>query len=210
MDAAATRRHRLALGLLCATAVACALAASSLGAPRKVAPGPWCGGTLWHLMTLSDADRKLVDLKRTPYAISDIADQKPPAKIGLRRTTDFQRHVWRLAVVVDRYRIASNGEIVLILYSIPTAQYMNAYLENPNCLSSKSRDRTGMIAARREFTSHCGRATAAWQLLGASVDIGGVGYWNPSRVTRGALPNGAELRPVTNLKIVSGCGVASG
>jgi hypothetical protein len=27
------------------------------------------------------------------------------------------------------------------------------------------------------------------------------------KTTRGALPNGAELRPVTNLKVLTGCGV---
>jgi len=82
---------------------------------------------------------------------------------------------------------------------------MNAYLANPHCLTKRTRDRTGLIAARRSFTTHCPPATASWQLLGASVDLAGVGYWNPSTVTRGALPNGAELRPLTNFRIVSGC-----
>jgi hypothetical protein len=50
-------------------------------------------------------------------------------------------------------------------------------------------------------------ATPAWKLIGITVDIQGVGFWNPARTTRGALPNGAELRPVTGLTIVSGCGV---
>jgi hypothetical protein len=66
-----------------------------------------------------------------------------------------------------------------------------------------------MIAARREFTDHCPHATAQWQLLGASVDISGAGFWNSVRTTRGALPNGAELRPLTNLSLVTGCGVGS-
>ena len=36
--------------------------AAPLGGVR---PGPWCGGTLWHLMTLSDRDRKIL------YAVSE-------------------------------------------------------------------------------------------------------------------------------------------
>jgi hypothetical protein len=114
--------------------------------------------------------------------------------------------VWRLRTVIDRYRIASNGEIVLILYSIDSAQYMNAYLPNPNCLGPRARDRTGMIAARKQLTEHCPIVRPLWQLLGITVDLAGVGFWNPSRATRGALPNGAELRPLTNFKIVNGCG----
>jgi hypothetical protein len=122
----------------------------------------------------------------------------------------ISRQSWRLGVVIDRYRIASNGDIVLVLYSIPNDKYMNAYLPNPRCLSPQTRNRTEILAARRAFTDHCPHATAAWQLLGASVDLSGIGFWNPSHVTRGALPNGAELRPVTDFSIVSGCGVASG
>jgi hypothetical protein len=148
-----------------------------------------------------------VKLHGEPTTIAKIAALTPPGRIRKSRSTSFQRQVWRLHTIVDRYRIASNGEIVLVLFSIDSGRYMNAYLPNPHCLGERARDRTGMIAARRELTSHCPSVTAAWQLLGVTVDIGGVGFWNPSKVTRGALPNGAELRPLTNFKIVSGCGV---
>ena len=170
-------------------------------------PGPWCGGTLWRLMTLSDVDRAKVHLDRIPTTIANLAAQKPPRAITPRRSTGFQLVSWRMTAVVDRYRIASNGEIILVLYDIPSNMYMDAYLPNPHCLGKRARDRTGMIAARKSFTDHCPHATAQWQLLGATVDVSGVGFWNPVRTTRGALPNGAELRPLTNLSLVSGCGV---
>ncbi len=156
---------------------------------------------------MSDVDRKAVDFHGIPTSIGSIAALNPPPKIVPRRTSDFQRRVWRMQTVLDRYRIASNGEIVLVLFSIQTNQYMNAYLPNPNCLSRKARDRSGMLAARNEFRRHCAVPTTNWQLLGATVDLAGVGFWNPSHSTRGALPNGAELRPVTNFRLLSGCGV---
>jgi hypothetical protein len=158
-------------------------------------------------MTLSDPMRKTVDLHGNPTTIADIAKLDSPSRTLQTRSTQFQRHVWRMRTVIDRYRVASNGEIVLILFSIDSAQYMNAYLPNPHCLGRSARDRTGMISARRQLTARCAKVTPAWQLVGLTVDIGGVGFWNPHRTTRGALPNGAELRPVTNLKIVNGCGV---
>jgi hypothetical protein len=160
-------------------------------------------------MTLSDPASSHVRLDRIPTTLGDIAGQPSPRTIGPRRTTHFQLNSWRLRIVVDRYRIASNGELVLVLYDIPSAKYMDAYLPNPRCLGPNARDRTGMIAARREFTEHCPPPTTSWQLLGVTVDISGVGFWNAVRTTRGALPNGAELRPLTNLQIVSGCGVAA-
>lgn len=190
-------------GVLAVTATA------SAGNRAGSSPGTWCGGVRWRLMTLSDSDRRRVHLDRIPTTISNLAAQTPPKTIGMRRTTGFQLVSWRMQVVIDRYRIASNGEIVLILYDIPSGKYMDAYLPNPHCLGQRARDRTGMIAARTEFTDHCPRPTAQWQLLGASVDISGVGFWNPVTSTRGALPNGAELRPLTNLSIVSGCGVGT-
>ena len=181
---------------------------SATDAATKV-PGPNCGGTLWRLMTLSDDGRNLVNLHGERTTIAKIAALRTPARIVPARTTAFQRQVWSMRTVVDRYRIASNGEIVLTLYSIESAQYMNAYLPSPTCLGARARDRTGMIAARRELMSHCPTVTVPWQLLGATVDIAGVGFWNPVTKTRGALPNGAELRPLTNFKVVAGCGVGS-
>jgi hypothetical protein len=160
-------------------------------------------------MTLSDADRAGVNLRGQWTTIAKIAAREGPPRIGAARTTSFQRQLWRMRTVVDRYRIASNGEIVLSIYSIESGKYMNAYLPNPHCLGQRARDRTGMIAARHELTSHCPTVTAAWQLIGVTVEIAGVGFWNPVTTTRGALPNGAELRPLTNFKIVSGCGVGS-
>jgi hypothetical protein len=194
----------LALAILAAGAT---LAATAQGAPQVNGPGTGCGGVLWRLMTLSDPDRMHVQLHNRQTTIASIATLHGPARIAPRRATAFQRQVWKLHTVVDRYRIASNGEIVMSIYSIDSAQYMNVYLPNPHCLGGRARDRTGMIAARRELVSHCPPVTAAWQLLGITVDIAGAGFWNPSTSTRGALRNGAELRPLTNFKIVSGCGV---
>jgi len=134
------------------------------------------------------------------------------AQIGVRSVhTELPATVSQqeLHAVIDRYRIASNGEIVLVLFDIPSGTYMNAYLPNPNCLGSRSRDRSGMMAARRAFMDHCPHPTAEWQLLGASVDVSGVGYWNSVRTTLHALQNGAELRPLTNLSVVVGCGVGT-
>ena len=200
-------RARLACGAALLAALLCAGAAASTATTGTESPGSWCGGRLWRLMTLSDSGRDAVNLHGEATTIARIAKLSPPEQIAPTRQTLFQRQVWRLHSVVDRYRIASNGEIVLILFSIDTGQYMNVYLPNPVCLGQRARDRSGMVSAREQLTSHCAPVTAAWQLLGATVDVAGTGFWNPSTQTRGALPNGAELRPLTNLRIVSGCGV---
>jgi hypothetical protein len=206
------RPRRVVLVLVVLLAVVGLFAATAFGHAQAapVSPGPWCGGLTWRLMNLSDRDREDVRFDRTPTTIAAIAKLQPPQVIGLHRTSSFARHTWRLQAIVDRYRIASNGEIVLVLYEIPSGRYIDAYLPNPDCLGLRSRDRSGMEAARSAFTRRCPPPTAQWQLLGATVDVSGVGFWNTVRTTRGALPNGAELRPLTNLSIVVGCGIGKG
>jgi hypothetical protein len=206
-------RHRraLTLAVLIAAAVAVGFAASPSAARHakhaKLKPGAWCGGPLWRQMNFSDLDKHKVDTTPVGTTVADISKLAPPPTIGRRRTTPFQQQVWHLDVVIDRYRIGSDGEIALVLFSIPSAQYMNAYLANPNCLTPGSRMREEITAARQVLKTHCPRVTPSWQLLGISVELEGVGFWNPVRTTKGALPNGAELRPITNLKIASGCGI---
>ena len=193
---------------LLALVAACAFAAAApVQARVDAAPGPWCGGTLWKLMTLSDTGRKAVNWSPAGTSIVDIAKLAAPARSTPTRATPFQKQVWSLSAVIDRYRVASNGEIVLVLFDTATSTYMDAYMPNPKCLSSSSRGRADMLAARTAFAK-CPAPTTAWQQLGGAVQLTGVGFWNPAHSTKGALPNGAELRPVTGLKLLSGCGTS--
>jgi hypothetical protein len=213
MHDAQLRRPSIAVvALVVIAAAVAAVAAQAATTPvathaARRAPGTWCGGLFWRQMTFSDAERRKVGLAPQPTTIAEIAALPRPHRISTSRATSFQRHVWRMHAVIDRYRLASNGEVVLILFSIDTGQYMNAYLPNPSCLSRRTRERSEILAARQGLVGHCAAVTPAWQLLGATVEIAGVGFWNPSTSTRGALRNGAELRPVTSLSIDAGCGM---
>jgi hypothetical protein len=203
-------RVRRTFPLLLTLAVAVAVAVTAApGSARHASlkPGPWCGGPLWRVLTFSDADRGKVSMTPVDTSIPAIGTFARPTRITGRRTTPFQRHLWHFEVIVDRYRIGSDGEIALILYDIPSNRYMNAYLANPHCLTKGTRARKRIVAARAALTSRCPQVTAAWQLLGITARITGVGYWNPYTSTRGALPNGAELRPIVDFQVVSGCGV---
>jgi hypothetical protein len=188
--------------LLCAVG---ALSASRAQAAPAAAPGPWCGGTLWKLMTLSDAGRASVKWPAAATSIADLAKLPAPAKVPTARSTPFQKQQWKVTAVVDQYRMQSNGEIALVLFDVGTSTYMNAYLPNPQCLSKTSRGRAAMLAARNAL-GRCPAPQGGWQPLGATVLVTGVGFWNPLHTTKGALPTGAELRPVTGLTVLSGCG----
>ena len=194
------KRVAFVAALAAALAVVVAAPAGARQATRTApAPGTWCGGNLWKLMTLSDAQRWTVYPAPLRTSIPAIAALVAPKRILVSRSgTFFERQVWEMKVVIERYRLQSNGEIALELYDIPSSMYMNAYMPNPNCLSpTQTSDRSRIIAARSAFTKACPAPTATWQMLGATVQLAGIGFWNPIKTTLGALGNGAELRPVT-------------
>jgi len=202
------------IGLALGVAALAAAAATAFAVPAKAhvqaagaaKPGAWCGGTRWKLMNLSDSGRSTVKWSAIGASIGDLAKMTPPKRFLASRSSSFEKQLWQLTAVIERYRVASNGEVVFELYDIPSNMYMNAYMPNPQCLSSTTRDRAGIIAARNAFFGSCPAATTDWQTLGTTVTFTGVGYWNPVRTTLGALPNGAELRPVIGVNILQGCG----
>jgi hypothetical protein len=193
--------------LAAAAALAALTAAFAVPAGAHVsAPGPQCGGTLWKLMTLSDTGKSAVNWTPSATSIPDIAKLSAPAKVTTARGSAFQKQVWKLTAVIQSYRQASNGELVLQLFDVPSSTYMNAYMPSASCLSSKTRGRAQILATRSGFLKQCPAPTGNWQPLGATAEVTGVGFWNPVKTTAGASKNGAELRPLLSLNITQGCG----
>ena len=170
------------------------------------APGPQCGGTLWKQMTLAD-NGKTVNWNPQVTTVGDIAKLTAPGRVTASRTTPFQRQVWKMNdVVIERYRLASNGELVFQLYDVPNNKYMNAYVPSTACMTTNAKLHKALVGARDGFLKHCPAPTQDWQMLGAHAVLFGVGFWNPVKTTLGALPSGAELRPLVGLTITQGCG----
>jgi hypothetical protein len=120
----------------------------------------------------------------------------------LRRTA-FQRHAWQVVAQITKFRFETDG-IRLELYD--NESYLNAVIPTPDCLSNSSRARKDIASTFKQFTDQCGHPTTRdWQSLGAIVSVRGVGFWSQRRGLRGAARNGAELHPVTGLRIVAGC-----
>jgi len=104
---------------------------------------------------------------------------------------------------VTRLKLDPTGAVRLQLYD--DEAYINAVIPAPSCLSRRTRDRTEITAAWHFFVGKCGKATPTWQSLGAILFVQGVGFWSGNHPLRGASPNGAELHPVTGLRVVAGC-----
>jgi hypothetical protein len=162
-----------------------------------------CGGTLWRLKTFSDPQRRKVDLAPQQTTTAAIRERKGPGQPPTRRTTPFQLHTWEVPAQITSYKLEATGAIRLVLFD--NGSYMNAVIPAPSCLSARTRERAEMIATWQAFVARCGKGTSTWQSLGAVFFVRGVGFWSQKRQLRGAAPNGAELHPVTGLRVVVSC-----
>jgi hypothetical protein len=187
----------IALVLLAATAFAAAAAGRDAAGPTAAR----CGGELWRLKTLSDPGRKTVQLEPTDTTIAAIGKRPFPRPVPKLRRTPFQRHVWGVVAQVTKYRVETDG-IRLELFD--DESYLNAVIPTPDCLSNVTRARKDIASMFNLFAAECGTAKD-WQSLGAIVYVQGVGFWSQRGSLRGAARNGAELHPVTGLRIVAGC-----
>jgi hypothetical protein len=191
----------IALVLLAAAAFEAAAAGRSAAGPTPIR----CGGELWRLKTLSDLGSKAVQLEPTSTTIGAIVKRPFPRPLPRVRRTAFQRHTWEVVAQITKYRVDTDG-IRLELYDHES--YLNAVIPTPECLSNSTpaQAHTDIASTFKLFTAECGHPTTRdWQSLGAIVYVRGVGFWSQRRGLRGAARNGAELHPVTGLRIVAGC-----
>src|SRR3954451_11781114 len=188
-----------ALILLAAGAATAAAAGKQSSAPSAAQ----CGGLTWRLKTFSDTRRTRVNDIPQQTTIAGIRERHGPGRPAQRRSTPFQLQAWEVPAQVTSFRLDATGSVRLVLFD--DGAYINAVIPSPTCLSSKSRDRAAISAMWHMFVDKCGKATDQWQSLGAIFFVSGVGFWGPKGVSRGGAPNGAELHPVTGLRIVAGC-----
>jgi hypothetical protein len=198
-------KHARAIALVFAAAGAAgAVAAASAAGRHSARPSAEnCGGQLWHLKTLSDRSRRRVELSPQSTTVGAILARRGPGRPPTRRTTKFQLNTWEVPAQITAYRIDPTGSLRLLLFD--HGAYLNAVIPSPGCLTSATRDRAAITEAWHTFTTRCGKARRDWQSLGAIVFVRGVGFWSQGQELRGAASNGAELHPVTGLRIVAGC-----
>jgi hypothetical protein len=179
-------------------------AAATAGQRHSAAPSAArCGGPLWRLKTFSDPQRRRVDLAPQQTTIAAIRERKGPGQPPTRRTTPFQLHTWEVPAQITSYKLEATGAIRLVLFD--NGAYMNAVIPAPSCLSARTRERAEVIATWLAFVARCGKGTSTWQSLGAIFFVRGIGFWSQKGQLRGAAPNGAELHPVTGLRVVVSC-----
>jgi len=189
-----------ALTLLITTLVIAASAGRTAARPSAAAA---CGSDYWPLKTFSDPLRQKVDLTPKDTTLTEIASPDHPQPTPTTRDTPFELQVWRLTAQTTEFKREGDSDIHLILFDAGT--YGIAEMPAAACVPKKARARKAIIGARKKFEAACGKATSSWKQLGAVVAISGVGFWDKPHTQNPHAPNFAELRPVTGLKLISGC-----
>jgi hypothetical protein len=181
-----TGRHSSLPRGLC---VAVAVAASGVVAatvPPRAATRPAraaCGVELWPLKTLSDPQRRLVNLHPRNTSVAAINALPMPHPTPTTRNTAFERRTYRVNAQIVKFKLEDDSDIHLILFA--QGRYMIAEMPSAACLPRKTRDRRAIVAARSRFVRRCGAPTTDWQPLGAVVVVSGVGFWD--------FPHGSNL-----------------
>jgi hypothetical protein len=190
------------LGLIALLAIGAAtIAATAAGRDSAAPSAARCGGSLWRLKTFSDSGRSAVRLTPETTTIADIGKRPFPKPLPRKRRTPFQRQAWEVVAQVTQFRLEAGG-VRLVLFD--AGSYLNAVIPLPDCLSSRTRARDQITSTWRQFFGECGEPRADWQPLGAIAYVRGIGFWG-QKGTRGSARNGAELHPVTSIRIVAGC-----
>jgi hypothetical protein len=156
------------------------------------------------LKTLSDPQRKLVNLHRKGTTVTAINALPQPHPTPKTRSADFSRRTWRVLAQITEFKIEGDSDIHLVLFD--EGAYLIAEMPAAECLPKTARDRKAIIAARKKFTASCGQPTNHWQPLGAVAAISGVGFFDIPHTQKPHATNFAELHPVTGIKFVAGCG----
>jgi hypothetical protein len=137
---------------------------AATAAPTRTARA-LCGSELWPLKTLSDPQRKLVNLHPRTTTIRAINRRRAP-RGPTRRRDGFERRVWRVNAQIVEYKAEADADIHLVLFG--QGGYLIAEMPAADCLPRKTRDRSAIVNARRVFVRRCGAPTDAWRQLGPS------------------------------------------
>jgi hypothetical protein len=162
-----------------------------------------CNVLLKGLKTLSDPERKLVNLHPKNTTVTAINALAQPHLTPKTRSTAFSRQVWRVSAQIVEFKLEGDSDIHLVLFG--DAAYLIAEMPAAQCLPTRTRDRKAIVAVRKKFETNCGTPANHWKQLGTVVSISGVGFFDIPHTQKPHAGNFAELHPVIGLKIVSGC-----
>lgn len=158
-----------------------------------------CGTYRVPVQTLSDPDRRSVDLDPLSQSVRSLRSAPPSGSITATtpRIGPTEKHVFRVGARIVRAEVQANGDIRAIVAPRDDVHLtMAVVFHRPACISARYQRGT-QSSARSAFFDDCGRIGVGSNTeLRGLVRIVGVGFWNSDTTAQNAAPNGIELNPV--------------
>lgn len=177
--------------------------ASSAMAPAVPATRP-CSTVRSAVQRGTDRDAHLVNVRSArTTSIARLRSLKAPAKLPQQsRVHPVETTVWSLKAVLLRYRLDSDQSYRLVIEDTH-GRTMDAVIPASGCLGARSPFLNDVRGARQVFESRFGPVSKSYRAVHVSVQLTGVGFFDPKHSQSGAAPNGIELNPVLSLGMQS-------
>ena len=133
------------------------LGTSGNGVHRLCENDKGCNVRLKGLKTLSDQQRKLVNLHPRNTTIPAINALAQPHPTPRTRSTAFSSQVWKVSAQIVEFKPEGDSDIHLVLFG--DGAYLIAEMRASQCLPKKTRDRKAIVAVREKFEANCGKPT---------------------------------------------------
>lgn len=158
-----------------------------------------CGAWRWPVKTGSDATRFQVSTTVRATTIGYLDGRTPPSAF----TSYAQNHriksqefkTWQVTATLVALKMEDDGDIHVRLRS--SGHNMIAEVPLGRCVSSASRWKAQIAAARDYLTSRYSVSLSAWHYVNRTVTVRGLGFFDSEHGVTGAAPNDIELHPVT-------------
>jgi len=194
-------RTKTAAALAAAAFAAAGLAAGAAPQPAQAATIT-CGVWRWPVKTGSDATRSLVSTTVHYTTIGYLDGRTPPPSFGSyahdHRIKSQEFKTWQVRATLVALREEDDGDIHVRLSS--HGHRMIAEVPLGRCVSSASRWKAQIAAARHYLTSRYSIGLSDWIYVYRTVTVRGLGFFDAEHGVTGAAPNDIELHPVIHIR----------
>lgn len=192
-----TRLRTLIAAVAAAGALAAGLVTAVPAPPVQAATS--CGHWRWPVKTGSDATRGRVSTKVRHTTVRYLDGLAKPSHFGRyaqnHRIKWPEFRTWQVKATLVAVKQESDGDYHLRLRE--AGRNMIAEIPKPACVSSRSRWKRQIRAARHWVNARYWVSTDRWHYIHRTVNVRGLGFFDEEHNVTGAAPNRIELHPVT-------------
>lgn len=167
-----------------------------------------CGRERWAVKTMSDSEAKQVDLTPITTTVQDLTQLRAPKSLPENgRVVPTELSTYRVTARLLEAKIEDDEDIHLVIADAKNAKItMIVELPNPTCPGAdSSRVVQQMSTVRQEFVGKFGSPpTSHFEKISGTAQITGVAFFDFLHGQTGVAPNGVELHPVIEFRLLGG------